>query len=190
MATCCTEYVLLEPKCFAEPAPTQKRRRKSRKKKTPKRTKIDWPKIAPGFLRLFVINEVTGVPVYHDIEKASELVELQKAANCQTIETMVLGPILNKKQESSGRELLLFFDEEGLHTNKKVNPFFAHQDPAIELLGTILLASQSASTGNLVNVKHSDLKHLPDVLTRDKQQRADFLVEMQAAGAVLIQPEI
>ena len=184
MATCCTEYVLLEPKHFPEAEPTRKRRRKSRKKTKPKRTKIDWPKIAPGFLRIFVMND--GVPVYRDIEKAQELEELRASLGCQNMETLVIGPILNKKEESSGRELILLMDEEGL--KKKVNAFFASL--GMELRGTVILACQSGSTGNLVNVKHSDLKHLPDVLARDKQRRADFLVEMQAAGAVLIQPDV
>ncbi len=88
MATCCTEYVLLEPKHFPEAEPTRKRRRKSRKKTKPKRTKIDWPKIAPGFLRIFVMND--GVPVYRDIEKAQELEELRASLGCQNMETLVV----------------------------------------------------------------------------------------------------
>ena len=179
----CTEHELLPERSVSPP-----RKRKRRVAAGPrKRPKLEWPKIAAKHVRVFLLPEHGTEPSILDFPKSEHLEGLRERCQTEDIDKIVVGPVLNKKGEPTGRELVAYYAEDGLHNNKKPNAYLnTHLSPLgnLDLLGNVVLGAQSAKTGNLVSVKASDLANLPTVLEANKLDRAALEAEMEEAGGI------
>lgn len=179
----CTEHEILPERELPEP-------RKRKRRVANKVAKLEWPKIASKHVRVFILPWDSTEATIWDFPKTEHLERLRGICQSDNINSYVIGPILNKKGEPSGSELVAYYAEDGLHTEKKPNAYLnKHLSPlgVLDLLGNVILAAQSAKTGNPVSVKSSDLAKLPAVLRANEATRAILRAEVEEAGGVIVE---
>lgn len=125
-----------------------------------KRRRIEWPKVAPGCIRVFENGSVI-----HDVPKGEHLAYLQAYCENDDIQTTVLGEVISTKGNATGRQLVLYHSV---------------TSDAKQVIG-----AQSAKTGALVNVQKTDIDKVPALLEQYRSQQAAYKKEVQEDGAVL-----
>ena len=179
----CTEYTLLPERPVSPP------RKRKRRTAAParKRPKLEWPKIPAKHVRAFLLPEHSTEPSILDFLKSEHLEGLRETCQTQDIDKVIVGPVLNKKGEPTGRELVAYYTEDGLHDNKKPNTYLnAHLSSLgnLDLLGNVVLGAQSAKTGNSVSVKASDIVNLINVAKLGAEQQEALKEAAVEAGGI------
>ena len=181
--TYCTEHTLL-PEQSVSPPRKRKRRTAAASRK---RLKLEWPKIPEKHVRVFLLPEHATKPSILDFLKSEHLEGLRETCQNEDIDKVLVGPVLNKKGEPTGRELVVYYAEDGLHGNKKPNAYLnTHLSSlgTLDLLGNVVLGAQSAKTGNIVSVKASDIAHLASAAQLGAEQQEALKEAAIEAGGI------
>jgi len=181
--TYCTEHELLPERPVSPP----------RKRKRRKRPKLEWPKIPAKHVRAFLLPENGTEPSILDFPKSEHLEGLREKCQSHDIDSVTVGPIMNKKGEPTGRKLVAYYAEDGLHSEKKPNVYLNSHFPkplgALDLLGNVVLGAQSVKTGNHVSVKASDITHLVSAAQLGSQQQDALKEAAIEAGGIKSDPK-
>lgn len=184
----CTEYEILPTRPISSP-------RKRKRRPTAafrKRPKLEWPKIAAKHVRVFLLPEQSPESSILDFPKSEYLAGLRETCLSHDIDKVVIGPILNKKGEPTGRELVAYYAENGLHGEKKPNVYLnTHLSPpgSLDLLGNVVVGAQSTKTGNIISVKASDIQKLVAAAECGAEQQETHKKAVIEAGVIISESE-